>query len=424
MSSSSTERARRTWLVCLGIALGCGVPGTGPFTSAFAQEQKAGAATVRQEIGKPIQAALDLIKNRKGKDALAKVREADAVKDKTPFETYLVERVRGQAAAAAGEASVAAQAFEAVANSAAAPVGERVQFLGAAAGQYYAAKDYGKAAESAARYFRDGGTDRSVRTIQIQALYLGNDFARAAKELMADIQSGEQAGRKPAEEQLQLLANAYLKQKDAAGYSAALEKLVAFYPKRDYWLAAIHNVTSLPGFSDRFALDVGRLKLATGTMRSAAEYVETAQLSLQAGFPAEAKKIVERGFAAGLLGTGPDAERHKRLRDMATRSLAEDTKSLEQEDAQAAAAKDGMALVNAGYNYVLHGRADRGLEMIEQGMRKGGLKRLDDARLLLGNAYQLAGQNQKSIQAFRTVHGTDGAAALARLWIVHLGRAS
>jgi len=367
---------------------------------------------------------LDLIKNKKGKDALAKVREAEAVKDKTPFETYMVERVRGQAAAAAGEASVAAQAFETVAGLPAAPAGEKLQFLAAAAGQRYAAKDYRKAAELAVRYFKEGGADKSVRTIYIQALYLANDFARAARELLADIQSGEQTGRRPSEEQLQLLANAYLKQKDMGGYSAALEKLVAYYPKRDYWLAAIHNITSLPGFSDRFALDIGRLKLATGTMHTAAEYVETAQLSLQAGFPAEAKKIVDRGFAAGVLGTGPEAERHRRLKDMTIRSLAEDTKTLGQEDAQAAAAKDGTVLINIGYNYVLHGRADSGLGTMEQGMRKGGLKRLDDARLLLGQAYHLAGQDQKAIQTFKTVHGTDGAAALARLWIVYLGRAS
>jgi len=94
-------------------------------------------------------------------------------------------------------------------------------------------------------------------------------------------------------------------------------------------------------------------------MRSADDYMEAAQLSLQAGFPAEAKKFVDAGYAAGLLGKGPDAERHKRLKALALKDLAEDDKTLGQDDAQVAAAKDGTPLVNAGLNYVLQGRADK-----------------------------------------------------------------
>src|SRR5207302_8034118 len=150
---------------------------------ALAQEPGAGAAqTVRPEVGKPIQAAIELIKSKKGKEALAKVREAQAVGDRTPYENYLVERVLGQAAATAGDASTAARAFENVATSPASPEGERRQFFAAAASQYYLMKNYAKTAELAARYFRDGGTEKSMRTIYVQALYLGNDFASAAKE--------------------------------------------------------------------------------------------------------------------------------------------------------------------------------------------------------------------------------------------------
>src|SRR5438445_8093800 len=103
--------------------------------SALAQEPGAGAQTVRPEVGKPIQAAIELIKSKKGKEALAKVREAQAVGDRTPYENYVVERVLGQAAATAGEPSIAARAFENVATSPGAPAGERLQFLPAAASQ-------------------------------------------------------------------------------------------------------------------------------------------------------------------------------------------------------------------------------------------------------------------------------------------------
>jgi hypothetical protein len=380
------------------------------------------ATTVRPEVGKPIQAALDLLKQKKGKEALVKLREVDSVKDKTAYEEYLTEQVRGQTAAAAGEAVVAARAFEVTAASPLAHEKEKAQFLAAAAGQYYQAKDYAKSAEMAGRYFKAGGNDKAIHMLQVQALYLGNNFALAAKELLIAIQADEQAGKIPQEMQLQMLSSAYEKQQDKAGYANALEKLLSYYPKKDYWLAAIYGVTSRNGFPDRMALDVARLRQATNTMRVADDYVNAAQLALQAGFPAEAKRYIDAGFAAGLLGAGADADRHKRLRDLTAKNLAADVKALGQDDAQVTAAKDGQALVNSGLNYVLHGRADKGLGMMESGIGKGGMKHPEDARLQLGYAYHVAGQPQKAVQVLKKIQGSDGVAGLARLWAIRAGQ--
>jgi len=393
---------------------------------ALAQEPAAGVQTVRPEIGTPIQAAIDLIKSKKGKEALAKVREAQAVGNRTPYENYLVERVLGQAAATAGDPSTAARAFENVATSPGTPAAERLQFLAAAASQYYLVKNYAKTAELAARYFKDGGTEKSMRTIYVQALYLGNDFAGAAKELTKDLEADEQAGRTPAEETLQLLANSCTKTKDAACYGKAMEMLVAYYPKRDYWLSVIYGIATRPGFSERLALDLARVKLETGTMRGADEYLDAAQLALQDGFPMEAVRIIDKGYASGALGTGSEAARHKRLKDMAAKNLAEDKKALARVDeSQGAAAKDGRALFNEGFNYVLLGKPEQGLAMMEKGIRDvKAFRRLEHAKLQLGYAHHLAGQNQKAIQVLKTVQGTDGAAALARLWVIRLSRAA
>src|SRR5216117_874148 len=263
--------------------------------TAYAQDQAAKGQTVRPEVGKPLQSAIDLLKGKKAKEALAMAREAQAVSNKTPYESYMVTRVIAQAAAGAGEPGVAAKAFDEITGSASAADAERRQFAAAAAGQYYIAKDYAKAAELAARHARLGGTDKSVHTLYVQALYLGNNFAAAAKAISADIDAEELAGKAPAEEQLQLMANAYLQQRDTAGYGKALEKLLTYYPKRDYWLNLVYGIGTRPGFSERLALDVARLKIETGTMRTGNEYLEAAQLSLIDGFPAEAARIIDKG---------------------------------------------------------------------------------------------------------------------------------
>ena len=320
---AATGRRRRFFGAALaGLAIGAGsigFAGLAPIASALAQEKSAGN-TVRPEIGKPIQAAIELLKHKRGKDALAKVHEAEEVPNKTAYETYLVEQLRAQASAAAGDAAEAGRAFEATAASSFASAGQKLQFLAAAAVQYYQARNYGKTAELGARYFKDGGTDKAMRTLYIQALYLGNDFAAAGKELQSQIQSDEQAGKAPPEEQLQLLANVCVKQHDNAAYANVLEKLAAYYPKKDYWLAVVDTVAGRSGFSERLSLDLYRLRLATGTMRTAAEYVEAAQLSILAG-PAGGSEEnrrpgLRRGIARHRTGgwAAATAERHGRER--------------------------------------------------------------------------------------------------------------
>jgi len=373
--------------------------------------------TVRPEVGKPLQAAESLYKSKKYKDALAKVAEADAVAAKTPYETYMVQRTRGSIAAAAGDNDTAAKAFEAVIASGRATGPEQLKLVQAVAGLHYQAKDYAKAAQWSARYQKEGGTDPAMRTLLVQSYYMNNDCANVSRAL-GDANGDAKNGRRPSEQDLQILANCFLKQKDSTGYVSAIEKLVMYYPKKEYWTDLLNRVQKKAGFSDRLSLDVYRLKLATGNVTSANDYLEMAQLALQAEFPAEAKKIVEKGYAANALGTGKDAERHKRLRDLAQKTLDESLKARAQVETAALADKAGNALVSVGYNYVVEGAPQKGLAFMEQGVQKGGLKRPDDAKLLLGIAQLQGGSKARALQTLKGVHGTDGTADLARLWIL------
>jgi hypothetical protein len=225
--------------------------------------------------------------------------------------------------------------------------------------------------------------------------------------------------RRATEEELQILANCYDRQKDTAGYVSAIEKLVVSYPKKSYWTDLLSRVQKKPGFSDRLGVNVYRLRLATGNLTSTNDYLEMAQLALQAGVPAEAKVIVDKGYEVKALGQGPEAGRHQRLRDLVMKDLAESQKTRARDEAEAIAAKDGNDLVKVGLNYVYEGNADKGLALVEQGIKKGGLKRPEDAKLRLGEAQIYAGHKAKGVQTLKTVQGNDGTADIARLWILN-----
>jgi hypothetical protein len=86
---------------------------------------------------------------------------------------------------------------------------------------------------------------------------------------------------------------------------------------------------------------VYRLRFALGLLDTDAQFVEMAQLALLAGFPDEAKRVLDKGFAGGALGTGAEADRHKRLRELVAKNVAEDQKTLLRDEAAAAAAPTG-----------------------------------------------------------------------------------
>ncbi len=380
-----------------------------------------GQSGMRPEVGKPLQAAEALIKGGKYREALAKVREVDAVGGKSAAESLMVERMRLAAASGAGDADTAARAFETVGPSV--NGGEKLRMIESIAGSYYRAKDYAKAQQWYARYFKEGGTSGANRTLMIQTQYLSGDLAGAAKELMAEIQGAERSGAVPAEDRINLLMNAAVRQKDVNGETFALERLVTYYPKKEYWVTLLSRLQRKPNFSDRLALDTYRLSLATGSMSAAADYSEMAQLALQAGSGAEAKQVIDKGFAGGVLGTGPEAERHKRLRDLVNKRIDEAKKTAADDEKTALAAKDGNDLVTIGMNQVFEGQKAKGVQTMQQGIAKGGLKRPEDAKLHLAIAQLVAGENAKGQATLKTVSGSDGTGDLARLWALYARRA-
>ena len=368
---------------------------------------------VRPEVGKPLQAAQALVKQRKGREAMAEIAKAEAVPNRTAYENQVIAQMKAAAASASGDNDATIKANQALLDSGKVSGREAATLVQSIAVAYYNKKEYGEAARWTQRYFKEGGSESAMRTMLLQSYYLGNDCASVNKML-----AGAE-DRRSSEEELQMLANCYDRQKDTAGYVSAIERLVVSYPKKSYWTDLLSRVQKKPGFSERLDVNVYRLRLATGNLNSTNDYLEMAQLALQAGTPAEAKVIVDRGYETKALGQGPDAGRHQRLRDLVMKDLAESQKNRAKDERDALAAKDGNELVKVGLNYVYEGNADKGIALIEQGIKKGGLKRPEDAKLRLGEALIYAGHKNRGVQTLKSVQGSDGTADLARLWILN-----
>lgn len=402
----------RGGLLLAALLLEPGPHGVGGWSVARAQE------TVRPEVGKPLQAAQELIKAQRFKEALVKLHDVDAVPNRTVYETLMLDRMRGSAALGAGDADLAARSFESAINSGRMQDADLQRIEASLANVYYRKNDYKSCIVWAGKALKANPGDAATRSLLIQALFLSGDYAAAAREASIDVQAAEKAGQIPPEDRLELIANSdsHLGG-DPGAYTSAIERLITYYPKREYWADLLRRIGEKPGFAPRLQLDLYRLRAATKTLDSAAEVFEMAELALSEGLAGEARRVMDDGFASGVLGKGGDAERQTRLRTLAARRAAEAPKDLAAAEIAANAAKDGDGLVQAGFAEVMLGQFDHGIELMRSGIARGGLKRPTDAALHLGVAYIYAGQKAKAPAALRGATGADGTSDLARLWL-------
>jgi tetratricopeptide (TPR) repeat protein len=374
------------------------------------------AHAVSAAVAKPLKDASDLLRAGKAKEAIAKL---NGVTGAGGDDQYMLDRVRGAAYQRLGENGPAAQALENAFATGKVPASEAGPLAESIANAYVQMHNNAKAQQWIEKAKAAGDNSAGIRELQAYLQGSSGDYATIARENAANIQAAEAAGRRPGEDDLLRLADAYRHTGNKAGDLQVKEKLVTYYPSNKQYVGIyLSDIAGKSGFSSRFALDVLRLRLTSGNLTTAADYMEMAQLLLQAELPAEAKMVVDKGYAAGILGTGPEAPRQQRLRDLTNKTATEAKASIGHRAAEAAAAKDGNGLVAIGVEYASMGQFDQGIDLIQQGIAKDNLKRPEDAKLRLGIAMLQSGKAKaKAVQTLRSVQGADGAPDIARLYI-------
>lgn len=368
-------------------------------------------------VGKPLQEAQSLMKDRNYKDALVAIAQAEPLAT-SDYEKFVLAQMTGAAKAGAGDELGAAQAFETVIASGRLPPEENLKITEDIVHTFLRAKNYPKALGWLNKYKAAGGSKPDVLALGPQIQYLSGDYKKAGQDAAAAILAAEKIGQKPSEEQIKLMASSLEMQKDLVGYTQALEKLVRYYPTPAYCALVIQRTATKPGYSHNLDLDMYRLLHATDNLTKAKDIMEAAQLAIQAGLPGEAKGYLDEGFGRKILGVGEprDTERQKRLQTLVEKKYAEDKKIIASTDKQVAAAPSGDPAVKTGLAYLTYGEKDKGLAMMEAGIKKGQLKAAEHSKLHLGYAYYKAGDKAKAQAALKAVGGKDGSADFAKLW--------
>ena len=411
----------RTGLV---IAATIGILSVGLSAPAAAQTAACtGAPKISVKIAKQMSAAQDAMKAKKWQDSLAKMREAETVPGaKTAFDAYTMAQFRAYIYASTRQDADSARELENQLNSPCMPEGKKLETMKNLAALNYNLRNYPKAIEYGNRVLKASPNDTETLVYVAQANYQSGNNKEAIR-LMGQVLDGP--GR-PKENQLLLIQAACAKAGDNACVSRVFEKLVVYYPKKEYWqnlMVALNKSET----NDIQKLNVLRLSSHVDTLKFVDDYKEFAQLSLDEGLACEAQAILEQGFTKKVFVEKRDVDVNNRLLATAKTKCATEKVAAPKNEAAAKSAATGDGDVKVGAQYLTTGDAPKAVEALQRGIQKGGIakgdpneaQRVDEAAMLLGIAQLKNNNKAEAAKAFRTVKRDPTMTRIAKLWLLN-----
>src|SRR5437762_5120224 len=395
------------------------IAGLVPVTAAGAE----GKPTNSAKLAKPLKEAHDDLNAKKYADAIAKLREAEGIGGKTAYDQHLINDMLGFAYARTQNYAEAAKAWEAELDDGFTPQSEVPTRVRQLAEANYQVKNYDKAIEFGNRAIKGGFADEELRTLVGQAYYLKGDWKGTLHFEEGQVDNVIKEGRTPKGEALQLILSACVKLNDQPCETRALERVVTYYPKPDYWYQLLFTLRQQTSGNDANTLQTYRLMSEVDVLKNPEDYTEMAQLALEAGSPGEAQRILEKGLAKGVFTDARAKAKNQRLLETAKKAAATDRASLPRIAKEADAAATGAKNVGLGLAYFGYGEYDKAVEEITKGLTKGGLRNEGEARLLLGISQLKAGHKEDAAETFHAVKGDPSLERLANLWTLHAKQA-
>jgi tetratricopeptide (TPR) repeat protein len=370
-------------------------------------------------VAKILNPAQEALKKKDYAGAIAKIKEANALATKTPFDEYTIHEFFCAAYAGTANYPEAGKECEAKLDSSFMPEAEKPKLTLTLLNLNFQLKNYDKAIEFGQRAVKGGFATEETKNLLAQAYYLKGDWKDALKTEEPLVDSEIKAGEQPKEQQLALVLNACIKLDDKACQEHAVERLVTYYPKPDLWAQLLFTVLHDASGNDTNTMEVYRLMFEVDTLKNAGDYNEMAQMALEQGSPGEAVKVLDKGFQANVFTDQRAKERNTRLLDTAKKTAASDQTSLARTAVEADKAATGAKNAGVGLAYLGYGQYDKAIDEFQKALSKGGLRNEADTRLLLGIAQFKGGHKDEALKTWKTVKGDPVLERVAGLWAVH-----
>jgi hypothetical protein len=373
-------------------------------------------------FSKTFKAAQEAQVAKRWPEVVAKAQEVLNSTGRKPDDTYYANFLLFEAARATNNAAEMRKSMDGVVDSGFLSPADQAPFVKALMSLANQAKDYDASITYGNRLVSSGAADPDVYTTVAQGHYQKGNFAEVVKSLSKVVDDQVKAGKTPKEQDLQLLQSASAKLGNKAAETDALEMLVVYYPKKQYWNALLYTVRSNPALEPRQKLQVYRLMASTGTLERGQDYASFAEIATLVGLPAEAQKVFDAGLKANAFADDTEKARANRLMASVATKAASDKEGLPKLEADAKAAATGDLDVVVGMSYYSFDDAAKAVEALQRGVGKGGLKPelAVEGPLVLGIAQLRAKDNAGALKTFQGIKTPDPEWQLiVKLWSLH-----
>ncbi|HTE42100.1 MAG TPA: hypothetical protein VK629_14845 [Steroidobacteraceae bacterium] len=411
----SLSHSIRTLAVVTGLAIGAASLLSMP---ALAADKPDPALKIGAKVGKPLNAALEAVKAKNFDEAAIKLKEAEAVEKKTPYEEFKIRETAAFLYISQQKYAEVAAIYEKQLETPQWLQPELAATLEKSVAQlYYNAKSYDKTIEFSQRWLKKNPDDTEMLALVSQTYYVNKDFPHCRDSANSAVSAAEKAGQAPKELWMQLAQTCAVQLDDQATINTSYEKLIRYYPKADYWERLISRVIRGEK-SDRIMFHVFRVMADVGTLKTADQYVEYAQLALDNALPGEAVRVIEKGYEQKILGVdAKDKASHDRLLAKAKQTAQTDKASLPalEKEAQSPNSTAGME-AGLGLAYFNYEQYDKAIPALDGGLKKGGLKNSEDYKIALGISQLKSGKKDEARETFKSVPADSPLAKVAGLW--------
>lgn len=248
-----------------------------------------------------------------------------------------------------------------------------------------------------------------------QGYYQVKKYDLALENVETAISMHEGEGKLPKEQWYNLARFLYFDKEDFDSALDVLNTLIIYYPKKQYWVQASHLYGEKKEEQKQLALMEAAYE--QGFLDRSSELVTMAYLYLNAEVPYYAGSVIEKGFKDELVD---DKSKNYELGGSAWAQAREVEKSIPMMEQAAAKSDEGELYVRLGNVYLDGDQFTKAADSVNKGLKKGGVKRPDQARLVLGMAYFNLGEYDKARKAFRDAGKDERSEKYAKQWISYV----
>lgn len=310
----------------------------------------------------------------------------------------------------------ALQAYENVVKQPDIPLAMEVNTRFTIAQLYFVQEDWEKGIAALQQWFKmTENPNANAYVLLAQGYYQTKDYNKALFNVEKAIDMYKAKDKLPKEQWYNLARFLYFEKNDVNNTVRVLEELLKYYPKKQYWVQASH----MYGEQKKEARQLAAMETAyvQDMLDKSGEQVTMAYLYLNGEVPYKAAKVLDKGLKNKTI---EDKSKNWEIAGNAWRQAQELKKAIPAMEAAAAKSDAGELYSRLGNVYLDSDQFKKAITAINKGLKRGGVKRPDTARLVLGMAYFNDKQYDKARKAFVAAGRDERSARYAQQWIKYM----